>query len=113
MGQRYPGPTYFEVPVINAYNGKAAESIYLVYVNKYEASAKGLKSANSQTFEFSTQIKLNKYNLSFNAFAKDYRNGIGNLRIDKTIVLPTYNATFRTGTGLQPILRIQIYCNFI
>lgn len=104
LGQRYPGPTYFEVPVINAYNGKAAESIYLVYVNKYEASAKGLKSANSQTFELSTQVKLNKYNLSFNAFAKDYRNGIGNLRIDKTIVLPTYNATFRTGTGLQPIL---------
>ncbi len=104
LGQRYPGPTYFEIPVVNAYNGKAAESIYLVYVNKYENSAIGLKSASSQTFEFSSQIKLKKYNLSFNAFAKDYRNGIGNTRVDQTVILPTYSAVFQTGTGKQPIL---------
>ncbi|SFH26190.1 TonB-dependent Receptor Plug Domain [Pedobacter insulae] len=104
LGQRYPGPTYFEVPIINAYNGKAAESIYLVYVNKYENTAKGLKSANTQTFEFSSQLKIKKYNLSFNAFAKQNRNGIGNSRVDEVIVLPTFSATFQPGTGKQPIL---------
>lgn len=117
LGQRYPGPTYFEIPVINAYNGKAAESIYLVYVNRYDNSAKGLKSASNQTFEFSSQLKLKQYNLSLNAFAKNYRNGIGNTRFDQLVVLPTYSATFRPGTNLQPILtqtgtrnvRTQIY----
>jgi outer membrane receptor protein involved in Fe transport len=104
LGQRYPGPTYFEIPVINAYNGKASESIYLVYVNRYENTAQGLNSASNQTIEFSTQLKLKQYNLSINVFAKNYRNGIGNTRIDKTVVLPTYTATFRPGTDLQPIL---------
>ncbi|MGE6219450.1 TonB-dependent receptor domain-containing protein [Nubsella zeaxanthinifaciens] len=104
LGQRYPGPTYFEIPVVNAYNGKAAESIYLVYVNRYENTAQGLKSASNQTFEFSSQLKLKQYNLSINAFTKSYRNGIGNTRIDKTVELPTYTATFRPGTNLQPIL---------
>lgn len=104
LGQRYPGPSYFEVPIINAYaaNGKAAESIYLVYVNRYDPSAKDLKSANSQTFEFSSQIKLHQYQLSFNAFYKTYRNGIGNLRTDIINVLPTYSATFIPNQ--QPIL---------
>lgn len=117
LGQRYPGPTYFEIPVVNAFNGNAAESIYLVYVNKYENSAVGLKSSSSQTFEFSTQIKLKKYNLSFNAFAKNGKNGIGNTRIFQSVTLPTYTPTFQTGTGQQPILtetgqrtvRTQIY----
>jgi len=104
LGQRYPGPTYNEVPLINAYssNGKANESIYLVYVNRYDPTAEGLKSANSQTFEFSTQIKLQKYNLSLNAFYKNSRNGIGNNRVDNVLDLPVYTATYRTDQ--QPLL---------
>lgn len=102
LGQRYPGPTYFEFPVVNAYNGNAKESLYLVYVNRYDPSAKDLKSANSQTIEFSSQYKLKKYNFSFNAFYKNFRNGIGSLRMDQLVNLPTYSYTFREGQ--QPLL---------
>lgn len=104
LGQRYPGPTFLEVPVINAYstNGKANESIYLVYVNRYDPTAKDLKSSNSQTFEFSSQLKLRQYNLSLNLFHKNSKNGIGNNRVDNLVILPTYTATFRPDQ--QPIL---------
>lgn len=102
LGQRYPGPTYFEFPVVNAYNGNVKESIYLVYVNRYDPSAKGLKPANSQTIEFSSQYKLKKYHFSFNAFYKNFRNGIGNTRVDQRVTLPTYSYTFREGE--QPLL---------
>lgn len=104
LGQRYPGPSYFEIPVINAYasNGKAAESIYLVYVNRYDPSAKDLKSAYGETFEFSSQIKLKKYQLSLNVFHKNFANGFGNLRVDQVVTLPIYSATFRPNQ--QPLL---------
>lgn len=104
LGQRYPGPSYFEVPLVNAYNGKAAESIYLAYVDRYDPSAKDLKSSNSEMFEFSSQLKIKKYNLSLNAFLKNYENGIGNLRMDQVLQLPVYTPTFVPGQ--QPTLTV-------
>lgn len=114
LGQRYPGPAYYEATIINAYSssGKAAESIYLVYVERNNPSAIGLKSAKGQTFEFSSQIKLDKYNLSLNIFHKDLIHGIGNLNIRKVLTLPVYSATFipnqqpvlvQTGTKRVPV----------
>ncbi|MDQ1139848.1 TonB-dependent receptor domain-containing protein [Pedobacter agri] len=102
LGQRYPGPTYFEIPIINSFNGNAAESIYLVYVNRYDHNSSNLKSSKSQTFEFTSQLKLKEFNLSLSLFNKQNRNGINTISQRNYVTLPTYVATIRPGQ--QPML---------
>nr|WP_199158913.1 TonB-dependent receptor [Pedobacter sp. ASV2] len=102
LAQRYPGPTYYEVPVINAYNGNASESIYLVYVNRYDHDSSNLKSPKSETFEFTSQFKIKDFNLSISVFNKNSRNGINTVSQFKYVSLPTYTATPRPGQ--QPSL---------
>ncbi|WP_056094655.1 TonB-dependent receptor domain-containing protein [Pedobacter sp. Leaf176] len=97
LAQRYPGPTYYEIPLLNAFNGNAAESIYLVYVNRYDHDAGHIKSAKSQTFEFTSQIKLKDFNLSISLFSKDSRDGISTVSNRNYITLPTYSATLQAG----------------
>ncbi len=95
LAQRYPGPTYYEIPLLNAFNGNAAESIYLVYVNRYDHDASHIKSPKSQTFEFTSQIKLKDFNLSVSLFSKDSREGISTISNRNYITLPTYSATLK------------------
>lgn len=97
LAQRYPGPTYYEIPLLNAFNGNAAESIYLVYVNRYDHEASHVKSAKSQTFEFTSQIKLRDFNLSISLFSKDSRDGISTVSNRNYITLPTYTASLQAG----------------
>ncbi len=93
LAQRYPGPSYYEIPLLNAYNGNAAESTYLVYVNRYDPTSKDIKSAKSQTLEFTSQLKFDNYNISISLFNKQSRNGISTVAKRKFVELPTYVAT--------------------
>lgn len=109
LAQRYPGPTFFEIPLLNAYNGKVNESTYLVYVERYEPTSAGLKPSKSESIELSAQIKIDKFNLSLSVFNKKSRNGISTVQNLQTIELPSYTATINPGakptiqtTGVQP-----------
>ncbi|WP_113652854.1 TonB-dependent receptor domain-containing protein [Pedobacter namyangjuensis] len=109
LAQRYPGPTFYEIPLLNSYNGKVNESTYLVYVERYEPTSDGLKPSKSESIELSAQIKLDKFNLSVAAFNKKSRNGISTVQNFQTIELPMYTATQNAGakptvtqTGLRP-----------
>ncbi|TCC90469.1 TonB-dependent receptor [Pedobacter frigiditerrae] len=109
LAQRYPGPTFYEIPLLNSYNGKVNESTYLVYVERYEPTNSGLKPSKSESLELSAQIKIDKFNLSLTAFNKKSRNGISTVQNLQSIVLPTYTATANVGakptitqTGLKP-----------
>ncbi|KQN36774.1 hypothetical protein ASE92_20425 [Pedobacter sp. Leaf41] len=93
LAQRYPGPTFFEIPLLNAYNGKVNESTYLVYVERYEPTNTDLKPSKSESIELSAQLKLDKFNLSLTAFNKKSRNGITTVQNLQSILLPTYTAT--------------------
>lgn len=102
LAQRFPGPTYFEVPLVNAYTGKVSESTYLVYVERYDPESANIKSSNSQTFELSTSAKIKDFNLSLSLFHKSSRNGISTVSNRKRITVPTYNAEVRAGQ--KPII---------
>lgn len=102
LAHRYPGPTFIEIPLLNSYTGDARESIYLLYVERFEPSSKHLKPSSSQTLEFSTQLKLKKFNLSVTAFSKNSRNGISTVDNSQPITLPVYTATYRPGQ--QPLV---------
>jgi hypothetical protein len=97
LAQRYPGPTFFEIPLLNAYNGKVNESTYLVYVERYDPTNINLKPSKSESIELSAQIKIQKFNLSISAYNKKSRNGISTVQTLQTIELPTYTATINPG----------------
>ena len=111
LAHRFPGPTFIEVPLLNSYNGNAAESLYLVYVERFDPTNKNLRPSQNQTMEFSSSLKLNKFNLSVSVFNKLGRNGITTLINKEVELLPSYTATPRAGqkplvtqNGEQPIL---------
>ncbi|MFC4211464.1 TonB-dependent receptor domain-containing protein [Pedobacter lithocola] len=97
LAQRYPGPTFREIPLLNAYNGNVNESIYLLYVNRYEPNNENLKASKSETIEFTTQIKLKDFNLSLSAYNKTNSNGISTVHDYQALTLPTYAATLTPG----------------
>ncbi|QIL38480.1 TonB-dependent receptor [Pedobacter sp. HDW13] len=98
LAQRYPGPTFFEIPLLNAYNGKVNESTYLVYVERYDPTNVNLKPSKSESIELSAQIKIQKFNLSISAYSKKSRNGISTVQTLQAIELPTYTATINPGS---------------
>ncbi|RZL49636.1 MAG: TonB-dependent receptor [Pedobacter sp.] len=109
LAQRFPGPTFYEIPLLNAYNGKVNESTYLVYVERYEPTNVGLKPSKSESIELSAQLKIDKFNLSLTAFNKKSTRGISTVQNLQSIVLPTYTATLVPGakpvvnqTGVRP-----------
>lgn len=102
LAQRYPGPTFMEVPLLMSYNGNVKESIYLLYLDRYEPTNKNLRSAQNQTMEFTSQLKLNKFRLSMSAFHKIATNGINTVEHMKVVPLPKYSATYVPGQ--QPIV---------
>lgn len=97
LAHRYPGPTFIEVPLLNSYNGNVSESIYLLYLERYDPTNKNLKPSQNQTMEFSSQLKLNDFNLSITAFNKLATNGISTRLNRKVLELPKYEASFRPG----------------
>ncbi|SFA55874.1 TonB-dependent Receptor Plug Domain [Pedobacter suwonensis] len=97
LAQRFPGPTFFEIPLLNAYNGKVNESTYLVYVERYEPTSVGLKPSKSESIELSAQLKINKFSLSLTAFNKKSRDGISTVQNLQSIFLPSYTATLNAG----------------
>lgn len=101
LAHLYPGPAFFEIPLINSYNGNVKESRSIFYMYRYDPTS-DLKSSNTQTIEFTALYKLGAYNLSLSLFNKDLRNGINTVQEYKSIELPTYQATFRPGQ--QPLI---------
>jgi outer membrane receptor protein involved in Fe transport len=105
LAMRYPGPSFTEIPLLNAYNGKEAESYALIYVNRYDPTNKNLKASKSQTVELSTQYRKNGWNFSGNVYSKWNTNGV-NTTIQYTRVdLPMYSATYVEGA--KPIVTLD------
>lgn len=97
LGQRYPGPTFVDVPLINAYNGNANESASIFYVHRYDPDGTKLKSSKGQTFELSALYKLNDYQLSFSSFHKLSTQGYNTIAQREIVTLPQYSATLVPG----------------
>ncbi|RZK37869.1 MAG: TonB-dependent receptor [Pedobacter sp.] len=97
LAQRYPGPTFYEIPLLNSYNGKVNESTYLLYVERYVPTNENLRPSKSESLELSAQIKIDKFNLSISAFSKKSRDGITTVRNLQSLELPNYTATINPG----------------
>lgn len=102
LAQRYPGPVFLEVPVLNAYTGKAVESKSLIYVHRHDPSNKNLHSSASQTLEASAQYRHGGFSVSANLYSKWAWNGITTADQKVPVTLPQYEAQYREGQ--QPLV---------
>lgn len=77
MGQLYPGPLYYEIPLFQytavTETGAVdeANSLYLLYVDKYVKDNSSLKPATSNQLEFSLNYSKNDYSLGINVYNKN------------------------------------------
>lgn len=102
MAQLYPGPTFDEIILLNAYNGRVDESTALIYLRRYEKDNKNLKSSLGQTLESSISWNKNGHSLRANLFYKRNTNVINTVNERSVLNLPTYSAT--AAPGQKPIV---------
>lgn len=102
LAQLYPGPTFDEIILLNAFNGKVEESISLIYLRRYEKDNSSLKSSFGQTFESSLFWKGNGHNLRANLFYKINDRLVNTVEDITVLELPEFKAT--PVSGQKPIV---------
>ncbi|PRD56676.1 TonB-dependent receptor [Sphingobacterium gobiense] len=96
LGQLYPGPVYFEVPLFQhtavTETGAVDEqnSLYLLYVDKFMPENSGLKPSGSQQWEATVRYNKRGYNVGMNLFFKETFRGISTLPDYSVIELDQY-----------------------
>jgi len=101
MAYRYPGPTYFDVPLINAYNGNVNESLYLVYTKKVVHDNSQLKPSRSSQLELGVSADYDFLNSSLYGYLKRNRDGFNSSDTFVPTYLPEY--TYTLVPGNKPI----------
>ncbi len=102
LAQRYPGPTFVDIPLLNAYNGNANESMSIFYIQRFDPDGTKLKSSKGQTFELSGLYKLKDYQVSFSLFHKLNTQGYNTINQYDILTLPQYSAVFVPGS--KPVI---------
>ncbi|OOG18101.1 hypothetical protein BWD42_12535 [Sphingobacterium sp. CZ-UAM] len=103
LAQLYPGPTFDEIVLLNAYNGREDESTALIYLRRYEKDNSNLKSSMGQTLESSLSWNKNGHYLRTNLFYKKNARSINTATEYEVKDLPAYSAT--PVPGAKPIIR--------
>lgn len=98
LGQLYPGPVFFDIPLIIHFTGNESTSTYLLYTDRYDQEPKDIKPMKSFTTELNLSYHKNGYNFTLNAFYKNSTNGFGTETRYKFLHLPKYNVEEQAGT---------------
>ena len=101
MAYRYPAPTYFDVPLLNLYNGKVNESVYLVYTRKIEHDYSDLKPSKSTQIELGASADYEIGSTSIYGYYKKNRNGFAEADQFLNFTLPVY--TYTLVPGQKPV----------
>lgn len=98
LSQISPGNVYIDVPLVNVYNGFAAESVYLVHTEVITINQnKDLKPYRSSTFETGLNLNTSLFNVSAFYFNRSSKDGFATVTQLLPLILPNYIATPRTG----------------
>lgn len=91
LSHRYPGPIYFDLPLLNKYDSKdITKSLFLVYTDKIVPDNSDMVSSKSSQIELGLTYNDNFLNSSVFAYHKASTNGFNNITNYKTYTLPTY-----------------------
>jgi ferric enterobactin receptor len=101
MSQRYPAPTYFDIPLINSYNGSVNESLYLVHTEKIVPDNSTLKPSTSSQVELGITANYRFFNTSLYGYMKKNRDGFNTRENYLQIILPEY--TYTKAAGEKPV----------
>ncbi|MCL7986608.1 TonB-dependent receptor [Sphingobacterium sp. lm-10] len=98
LAQLYPGPVYYEIPLFQ-YTAvtetgavDAANSLYLLHVDKFVPRNNTLKPTKSQQLELSVVYAAQGFRLAMNVFDKSSYDGIGTFRSFEVTALDLYKS---------------------
>lgn len=91
MAYRYPGPIYFDLPLLEVYNADPAKRVFLVYTEKLQPDNSSLKPMKSSQLEGGVKYDGGWFNSSLFAYYKRNRNGFSTTEQFKTFQLPVYD----------------------
>jgi ferric enterobactin receptor len=97
LSQVSPGDVYVDVPLVNAYNGYAAQSVYLVHTQVMQANNAHLTPYSSYTFEGGVSLDTKPVKISAIYFNRLNKDGFATLRQLMPVTLPNYTVTPQTG----------------
>lgn len=111
MAYRYPGPTYFDIPILNIYNGYVNESLYLVYTQKVLHDNSNLKPSRSSQMELGVSADYGFFNSSLYGYIKRNRDGFNSTDTFQPLYLPEYTYTLVPGGKpiYQPTGKLKLY----
>ena len=111
MAYRYPGPTYFDVPILNIYNGFVNESLYLLYTGKTVHDNSQLKPSRSSQMEVGVSADYGFFNTSLYGYIKRNRDGFNSNEVFQPLYLPEYTYTLVPGgkPTYQPTGKEKLY----
>lgn len=97
LAHLYPGPTFMETILLNAYNGLVNESTNRIFVYRFDPKSEQLKPQFSQTLEATFRYGKDGHHLAFNTYYKANRRGFNSTSFREIIELPKYEAIARPG----------------
>ncbi|HEY1024623.1 MAG TPA: TonB-dependent receptor [Sphingobacteriaceae bacterium] len=100
MAFRYPGPTYFDIPLINYYTGDVRESLLLVYTWKYTPDNSSLRPSKSTQAEAGLNLKKKHFNTSLFGYYKRSEDGFNAESLIMGVAAPEY--TYTAVAGQKP-----------
>ncbi|QNL48219.1 TonB-dependent receptor [Olivibacter sp. SDN3] len=92
LAHRYPGPIFSEIVLLNAYNGREAESTSRIYVDRFDPPSEQLKPSRSQTLELTARWNKQGHNIALNLFHRTNSHGIDSYEQYEYPALPNYQA---------------------
>jgi outer membrane receptor protein involved in Fe transport len=101
MAHRYPGPTFYDVLLLNEYTGDARTSLVLVYTEKYIPDNSKLKPSVSNQLEGGIRFNGSFISSSLFAYYKNNKNGFTGVGNYRPFILPVYKSV-SAGPGQKP-----------
>lgn len=120
LADRYPTPAWIDIPILDLYNGYAAQSLFLVYTKKIIPDNSFLKASRNRSIEAGVTFNNKWSNASLYLYANKNINGYNSTSTPILVNVPDYSYTidsahkisyYPTGTQTQYITTRQKLTN--
>ncbi|MDR6781793.1 ferric enterobactin receptor [Pedobacter africanus] len=92
LSHRYPGPIYFDLPLLNVFNSNdVSKSLFLVYTDKITPDNSAMVASKSSQVEIGLSYKDKFFDSSIFGYYKTSRDGFSNETVYKGYTLPEYS----------------------
>jgi ferric enterobactin receptor len=92
LSHRYPGPIFFDLPLLNVYNSSdVSKSMFLVYTDKVIPDNSAMVASKSSQIEFGLSYKDSFFDSSIFGYYKTNKDGFSNINNFKTYTTAQYD----------------------